>query len=75
MNMLNFPLLCDHNREVVKMYDVFHEDFAGLKGYTAAKRAVFILDREGVIRYRCVSENPGVEPDYAELEAELGKLN
>jgi peroxiredoxin len=75
MNMLNFPLLCDYNREVVKMYDVFHEDFAGLKGYTAAKRAVFILDREGVIRYKWVSENPGVEPDYAEVEAELGKLN
>ena len=36
------------------MYDVFHEDFAGLKGYTAAKRAVFILDRVGVIRYRWV---------------------
>ena len=75
MNMLNFPLLCDYNREVVKMYGVFHEDFAGLKGYTAAKRSVFILDREGVIRYRWVSENPGVEPDYAEIEAELGKLN
>ena len=75
MNMLNFPLLCDYNREVVKMYGVFHEDFAGLKGYTAAKRSVFILDREGVIRYRWVSENPGVEPGYAEIEAELGKLN
>lgn len=75
MNMLNFPLLCDYNREVVKKYDVFHEDFAGLKGYTAAKRAIFILDREGVIRYRWVSENPGVEPDYAEVEAELGKLD
>ena len=75
MNMLNFPLLCDYNREVVKMYGAFHEDFAGLKGYTAAKRTVFILDREGIIRYRWVSENPGVEPDYAEVEAELGKLN
>lgn len=75
MNMLNFPLLCDYNREVVKKYGVFHEDFAGLKGYTAAKRSVFILDREGVIRYRWVSDNPGVEPDYAEIEAELGKLD
>jgi peroxiredoxin len=36
---------------------------------------VFILDREGVLRYRWVSENPGVEPDYTEIEAELGKLN
>jgi len=75
MNMLNFPLLCDYNREVVRKYGVFHEDFAGLKGYTAAKRSIFILDREGVIRYMWVSDNPGVEPDYAEIEAELGKLD
>jgi len=27
------------------------------------------------IIYPPVSENPGVEPDYAEVEAELGKLN
>ncbi len=75
MNMLNFPLLCDYNRKVVTMYGVYHEDFAGLKGYTAAKRSIFIVDRDGIIRYRWVSENPGVEPDYAEVEAELGKLN
>jgi len=55
MNMLNFPLLCDYNREVVKAYGVFHEDFAGLRGYTAAKRAIFVLDREGIIRYMWVS--------------------
>ena len=75
MNMLNFPLLCDYNREVVKAYGVYHEDFAGLKGYTAAKRSVFIIDREGIIRYRWVSENPGVEPDYGKIEAELAMLN
>ena len=75
MNMLNFPLLCDYNREVVKAYGVFHEDFAGLKGYTTAKRAVFVLDREGIIRYMWVSENPGVEPNYKEIEAELANLD
>jgi peroxiredoxin len=75
MNMLNFPLLCDYNREVVKAYRVFHEDFAGLKGYTVAKRSVFVLDREGVIRYKWVSENPGVEPNYKEIEAKLAKID
>jgi peroxiredoxin len=75
MNMLNFPLLCDYNREVVRAYGVFHEDFAGLRGYTAAKRAIFVLDREGIIRYMWVSENPGVEPNYKEIEAELAKLD
>jgi peroxiredoxin len=70
-NVLNFPLLCDYNRKVVKRYDVYHENFAGLEGYTSAKRSVFILDSEGVIRYKWVTENPGVEPDYEEIKLEL----
>jgi peroxiredoxin len=73
-NVLNFPLLCDYNRKVVKRYDVYHENFAGLEGYTSAKRSVFILDSEGVIRYKWVTENPGVEPEYEEIKLELSKI-
>ncbi|MCJ7731550.1 peroxiredoxin [Candidatus Bathyarchaeota archaeon] len=73
-NVLNFPLLCDYTREVVKKYDVYHENFAGLQGYTAAKRSVFILDADGVVRFKWVSENPGVEPDYNEVKKQLSKL-
>lgn len=73
-NVLNFPLLCDYNREVVKKYDVYHEDFAGLAGYTAAKRSVFIVDKGGVVRYKWVTENPGVMPNYDEIKRELDKL-
>jgi len=67
-NRLNFPLLGDYNREVVRLYDVAATDFAGLKGYTAAKRSVFIIDRKGNVRYKWVSENPRVEPNYEEIE-------
>jgi peroxiredoxin len=74
MNILNFPLLCDFNREVVELYGVAMHDFAGLKGYTAAKRAVFIVDAEGIVRYRWVSEDPGVEPNYGEIEEVLSTL-
>ncbi|MCW4013175.1 MAG: peroxiredoxin [Candidatus Bathyarchaeota archaeon] len=70
-NVLNFPLLCDYNREVVKLYDVYHEDFAGLKGYTVAKRSVFIVDVDGVISYKWVTEDPRVMPPYDEVKAEL----
>ena len=70
-NVLNFPLLCDYNRKVVKAYGVFHEDFAGLKGYTAAKRSVFIVDESGKISYKWVTEDPGVLPDIKEVMAEL----
>jgi peroxiredoxin len=73
-NMLNFPLLSDYDRKVIEMYDIVHRDFAGLKGYSASKRAVFILDREGVVRYLWVSEDPRVEPDYDLIQAELAKI-
>ncbi len=74
-NKLNFPLLSDYNRDVVRQYNVFHSDFGGLKGYTAAKRSVFILDRNGVIAYKWVSEDPGKEPPYDELKKAVAKTS
>jgi len=73
-NKLQFPILSDYTRETVKKYDVFHNDFAGLKGYTAAKRSVFILDENGIVRYKWVSEDPGKEPNYEEIRQALSKL-
>ncbi|PSN84208.1 peroxiredoxin [Candidatus Marsarchaeota G2 archaeon ECH_B_SAG-F08] len=71
---LNFPILSDYNREAVKAYGVAHNDFANLKGYTAAKRSVFILDKDGIIRYKWVSDDPRVEPNYDEILEQLKKL-
>src|SRR6476469_6432160 len=52
---LNFPLLSDYNKDVIREYGVFNEDMIGLKGI--AKRAVFVLDGGGVVRYREVLED------------------
>lgn len=73
-NMLNFPLLSDYKREVIELYGVVLRDFAGLKGYTVAKRSVFIVDKDGVVRYRWVSEDPGVEPNYEEISRALERI-
>ena len=73
-NALNFPLLSDYTRETVKAYGVESPDFAGLKGYTVAKRSVFILDADGVLKWKWVSNDPGVEPDYTEIEKQLKKF-
>lgn len=73
-NLLTFPLLSDYNREVVRLYDIELKDFAGLKGYSVAKRSVFILDKNGVVRYRWVSEDPGMEPNYEEVKKMLEKI-
>jgi peroxiredoxin len=73
-NKLQFPILSDYGREVVRKYNAFHDDFAGLKGYTAAKRSVFVLDDKGMVRYRWVSEDPGKQPDYEEIKNALAKI-
>ena len=73
-NKLQFPILSDYGRETVRKFNVFHEDFAGLKGYTAAKRSVFVLDEKGVVRYRWISEDPGKEPSYDEVKDALARI-
>ena len=73
-NRLQFPILSDYGREAVKRLNIFHNDFAGLKGYVAAKRSVFILDKNGGVRYKWVSEDPAKEPNYEEVKAQLAKI-
>ena len=74
-NRFTFPILSDYNRQVVKMYGLELANFAGLAGYTAAKRSIFVLDREGIVRYKWVSDDPSVEPDYGQVEQALKKID
>jgi peroxiredoxin len=74
-NKLNFPVLSDYRREAVNAFGIPLENFAGLKGYTAAKRAVFVLDGDGTVRFKWVSDNPAVEPDYEAVLGEVEKVN
>ena len=69
---LTFPLLSDFNKEVIRLYDVFFEDMIGLKGL--AKRAVFVIDKDGVIRHRQVVEDARNEPDYEQVFSTLASL-
>ncbi len=71
---LNFPLLSDFNREAVRAFGIEDNDFLGglLRG--VAKRAVFVLDPQGVVVYRWVSEEPGVEPDCEAVEEAVARL-
>ena len=73
-NKLNFPILSDYGRNGVRTYGIELENFAGLRGYTAAQRAVFVLDKNGVVRSKWVAENPGLEPNYEQVSKEVEKL-
>jgi peroxiredoxin len=69
---LTFPLLSDFNKQVIRDYGVFNEDMIGLKGI--AKRAVFVLDKNGVVRYREVLEDARNEPDYQKVYDAVGAV-
>ena len=60
-----FPLLSDFSKTVIRDYGVFNEDMIGLKGL--AYRSVFVLDRNGIVRYREVLDDARNEPDYGKV--------
>ena len=69
---LSFPLLSDFNKQAIREYGVFNEDMIGLKGI--AKRAVFVIDKDGVVRHREVLEDARNEPDYDKVFSVLASL-
>jgi peroxiredoxin len=73
-NRLTFPILSDYRREVIREYGIELPNFAGLDGYVTAKRAIFILDEDGIVRYVWITDDPAVEPNYSEIEEFLEKM-
>ena len=69
---LNFPLLSDFNKTVIRQYGVVNPDMIGMKDI--AKRAVFVIDRNGVVRHREVLEDARNEPDYGKVKQALASL-
>jgi peroxiredoxin len=69
---LQFPLLSDFNKEVIRKYGVVNPDMIGLK--EIAKRSVFVIDRVGVVRYAEVLDDARNEPNYAKVQAALASL-
>jgi peroxiredoxin len=75
-NQFNFPLLSDFNKEVSKKYDALFDVFApGKLDYRGvAKRAAFVIDKNGTLQYIEILENPGEEPDYQAIKDSLKNL-
>jgi peroxiredoxin len=70
---LNFTLLSDFNRQAVKAYGAQYENLIGLQG--VAKRAAFVVDKQGKIRYAEVLENARELPNFDRINATLKGLN
>ena len=72
-NNYNFPLLGDYKSQTIRDYDVLMPHLLHVKDYNAAKRSVFIIDENGTIVYKWVSEDPLKEPNYQEIIEVLKK--
>jgi len=70
---LNFPLLSDFNKDVIQAYGAFNPDMIGLKGI--AKRATFVIDKDGVVRHAEVLDDARNEPNYDKVFETLSKLS
>jgi peroxiredoxin len=75
VNKLTFPLLSDLTRQTAKTYAGVHENFAGVTGHTVSKRAVFVLDGNGIVKYAWISEIPATEPNYNEITKALQTIS
>jgi peroxiredoxin len=52
----SFPFLSDANADVIKRYDILHKG-AGVGGHDVARPAEFLVDRNGVVRWRNLTES------------------
>ncbi len=72
-NQLTFPLLSDFNKEAINAYGCIYDTWiAGLKG--VAKRASFVIDKEGIIRFAEVLENASHYPNFEGIKKTLEEL-
>lgn len=67
---LSFGLLSDTNRTLVNAYGVA-TDFDDIGVYDLAQRAVFVIDDSWTVTYAWIAKNPGIEPDYDEVQAAI----
>jgi peroxiredoxin len=70
---LNFALLSDFNRQAVKDYGAMYDELLGLQG--VAKRAAFVIDKEGKVQYAEVLESARNLPNFDQINATLQRLN
>ena len=69
---LPYDLIGDFERKMVTDYGVRRDDVAGYSGM--ARRTIFIIDREGVIRWTWVASREQPQPDYDAVIEEAKRI-
>jgi peroxiredoxin len=73
-NNINFPILSDYKQSTINDFGVAWPDFAGMDGYTAAQRSVFVINSDGKIAWKWLSDVPSDLPPFDEVKAQVEAL-
>jgi peroxiredoxin len=71
---LTFPLVSDWQRKVVDKFGILDTNPDSIV-YRYVKRSYLIIDRDGIVRYKKILDDPRKLVDDDELLAELDKMN
>jgi peroxiredoxin len=74
-NNINFPILSDYKQTAIADFDVVWPDFAGMDGYTTARRSVFVIGTDGNIAWKWLSDVPSDLPPFDEVKSEVEALS
>lgn len=74
---ITMPLLADYEHKVACAYGASYTSFLPEKNLGMAgvpKRSAFVVDKQGIIRYAEVNDDPGQLPNFDALKAALATL-
>jgi peroxiredoxin len=71
---LNFSLLSDFNKDAAKAFEVLYDTFPAFEMQGVSKRAAFVINKEGIIKYTEVCASPGDLPDFAAIQSTLQSI-
>ena len=73
-NQINYPLLSDWNKDASKAFGVLYDKLGDFGLHGVSKRSVFVLDKDGVVRFKWVTEDSKIPPDTTRVLEEVKKL-
>jgi peroxiredoxin len=71
------PLLSDYEHKIAQSYGVAYDSFLPQKNLGmggVSKRSAFVVDRQGIIRYAEINDDPSKLPDFEKIKATLASL-
>lgn len=75
-NNIKIPLLSDFNRKTIVDYGTRYDDGKFVHGMNnVSRRAAFVVDKDGVIKYAEVLDDAGQLPNFDKINETLKSLN